>query len=178
MEQAGLEASASRKPSTTRHGADATLSRLYLQRGHECDGEMAKLMARIALDLAPASIEALDLLERVIEHDERRELCERYESFLREVPFHPQSMRVREALIDLLLEQRAYDAALRHVSSLNPISWLRAPREQIVRACDVPPPEYDRYEPLDTFEVIEELEYDTSEYDYEVNDGEYVEVAE
>lgn len=103
----------------------------------------ARALALEALDLCPQDIEALCLFEANARAQDRSELCVRYEAFLAVGP-SAYAHRVRQRLIDTLLERGEYDAATSHVSALPPTVGAMCVEEDVVRACSVlpPPPEF------------------------------------
>ena len=148
-------------------GAAAALSTLYVHLGRRSDAETAESLARQALHLTPGSIAALELLELVTPPDRRRALCARYEAFLAHDPGHGEAPRVREALIDLLLDCGHYDGALLHVAAQT-LTSSKVPAPEIARACSVPPPGHEPLELSDEFDELDEL--DLEPYD---DDDEY-----
>lgn len=134
----------------------SALPALYVELGRRASPDMARALSRQALDLAPGSFDALCLFERYALPTDREELCARYESFLAHSPFHGQSPRIRENLIDLLVELGHYDAALVHVRVLTRLSTLKPGSDAIARACSVPPPGVElpgSVEELDEFDL-------------------------
>ncbi len=116
--------------SASEYGAAAALSSLCLELGRHSKPETATFLVRQALDLDPESIEALQLFEQLTPHAQRFELCTRYEAFLARVPEHPLSNLILERVMDLLFEQRRYDAALRLVDqALSQLAALGTPSE-------------------------------------------------
>ena len=144
-------------------GAGPALSTLYVQLGRGSSVETAKFLVTQALDLTPGSFDALELYERLIPPPNARDLCARYEAFLVASPFHKQSPRVREKLIDLLVEHRQYDAALAHVRVLTRMSKdaQNHAQDEIARACSVPLP---GCEPVDSAEELDEFDLDPIEF--------------
>jgi uncharacterized protein HemY len=153
-------------------GAGPALSTLYVQLGRGSSVETAKFLVTQALDLTPGSFEALELFERLIPPPQASDLQQRYEAFLKAAPFHKQSPRVREKLIDLLVEHRQYDAALAHVRVLTRMTVVENhPSEEIARACSVPLP---GYEPVDSCVELDEFDLDPIEFldlDIEIADA-------
>jgi hypothetical protein len=136
---------------------------LRVQFGRRADLEAVKFMARRALDLMPASLEALEVLELLTPRSQRLLLRARYEAFLTVAPAHPEATRVRETLIDVLLEHRHYERGLRHIALLAR-AWLPAhPSQEIARACSVPLPTEDPPAPIDEYEELDELDLEPCE---------------
>lgn len=148
--------------------AALALSTLYVHLGRTSDAKTAESFARQALHLSPGFSAALELLEQVTPRARKHELCERYEAFLAHNPRHREATRVREALIDLLLEYGYYDGALLHIAALTRLSSSRVPAQEIARACSVPPPGREPPELGGEFDELDEL--DLEPYD---DDGEY-----
>jgi hypothetical protein len=155
---------------TEESGPKPAFASLCVQLARKSDRETAKFLARQALDFAPGSYEALEVLERLtFPGDDRKELLPRYEAFLQNVPFHQKSPQVREKLIDALTETGQYDAAMQHVHTLTRLTQLIAPEEESSRACRVPLPE-----PSDSISELEPFEIDAAveALDIEIDVGE------
>ena len=151
------------RTASDRRGAGPALSTLYVQLGRGSNVETAKFLVTQALDLTPGSFEALELYERLIPPPDARDLCARYEAFLVASPFHKQSPRVREKLIDLLVEHKQYDAALAHVRVLTRMSKdaQNHARDEIMAACSVPLP---GCEPVDSAEELDEFDLEAIDF--------------
>jgi hypothetical protein len=154
--------------------AAAALLKLYVRLAEESDAETSCRLATMALDMTPSSIEALQLLEQHAFGEHREELRRRYEAFLREVPFHPASARVQDALIQFLLERGQYDAALVHVGAYRRGGRQSLLREEILRACEVQPEEGLVEVTMPAEELV--LDFEPFEPVYEVDELEVVEV--
>lgn len=74
----------------------------------------------------------------------------RYEAFLAVGP-SPYALRVRQRLIDTLLESGDYEGATSHVSALSPAVGALGVERDVVRACSVlpPPPDMDIEQDID-----------------------------
>jgi hypothetical protein len=127
--------------------------------------ETVRFMARRVLDQMPSSLEALEVLEMLTPRAQRLTLRERYEHFLMSAPCHRESTRVRELLIDLLLEHRHYDEALAHIAALSRTRVPTLPREEVARACRVPPEGQEPPDPVDEYDELDE--FDLEPYDGE-----------
>ena len=115
------------------------LSQLYARLALQEDPEMARKLCLAALDLSPASIDALEHFEKFAGDDDVTELCARYRAFLTVAPFHPCSPRLRVKFIDRLVEAGRYDEALEQVTSLPPHSSMLPMSDDIERACAISP---------------------------------------
>lgn len=156
-------------------GAARALATLYVELAQRSPAETARFLTRQALDLTPACSEALELLEQLAPQSQI-ELRARYERFLETAPFHRHSPRVREKLIDLLVERGRYDEALPHVRLLTKLSVLSSPRrDEIARACTVPLP---GHEPVDSIRELDEFDLDPLDLDGLDLDIELMEAAE
>jgi hypothetical protein len=114
------------------------LCALYCRMAERSTPDIARQLARAALDADPACAEALVLFERYARREDHEELCEHYETFLRMAPFQAISPRVRVSLIDRLLESGRYGKAAEQVQKLPPRSALRPVRDEVAAACYVP----------------------------------------
>lgn len=112
---------------------------LYSQLAEISRGDSARAMCAEALDLHPQSHDALCLYERHARPEDRAALCARYEAFLAAGP-SAYAHRVRQRLIDTLLECGEYDAATSHVRALAPKVGALGLEDDAIRACTVPPP--------------------------------------
>lgn len=138
--------------SASEHGAATALSSLCLELGRHSKPETATFLVRQALDLDPESFDALQLFEQLTPHAQRFELCTRYEAFVARVPEHPLSNRILERVMDLLLEQRRYDAALRLVGQA--LSQLAVQRESSEVALASAPSEREWSDFLEAFKDV------------------------
>ncbi len=127
-----------RKPEQAREDRKLAV-RLLCQIAEIARPNAARAMALEALDACPQSIDALCIYERHARPQDRSELCTRYEAFL-EVGPSAYGHRVRQRLIDTLLERGEYDAATSQVRSLPPRVGALDVDGDVVRACSVPPP--------------------------------------
>lgn len=94
------------------------LARLCVHLADLSAPDAALFLVRHALDLDPAQLDALALLEQLAPTLERTELCRRYEAFLSKVPSGPYADHVREQLIARLFSYDHHYSALRHVDDL------------------------------------------------------------
>lgn len=123
---------------------------LYTQLAEVSRHHAARAMCIEALDLCPQSIEALCILERHARSQDRALMRARYEAFLAVGP-SPYALRVRQRLIDTLLESGDYEGATSHVSALSPAVGALGVERDVVRACSVlpPPPDMDIEQDID-----------------------------
>jgi hypothetical protein len=113
---------------------------LYARLSQTAQGEAALALAVSALDLVPGNAEALAVFERSARELEPRVLRDRYDAFLRHAPFHASAPRIRQRLIDLLVDEGNYEAALQHVNFMAPRPTVPVfPAEEIARACSIAP---------------------------------------
>jgi hypothetical protein len=113
---------------------------LYARLSQTAEGEAALSLALSALDLVPGNAEALQVFERSARELAPSVLRDRYEAFLRHAPFHTAAPRIRQRLIDLLVDEGNYEGALQHVSSMAPRPTVAVfPADEIVSACSIPP---------------------------------------
>jgi hypothetical protein len=115
------------------------LCALYCRMAERSTPEIARQLARAALDADPTCADALLTFERYARREDHEELCEHYETFLRMAPFQPLSPRIRVSLIDRLLESGRYGRAAEQVQALPPRSALKPVRDDVTRACAVEP---------------------------------------
>jgi hypothetical protein len=151
------------RPVSPERAADRTPIALRAQFGCRPEREAVKTVAHEVLERRPASLKALELLELLTPRSHRHELRERYEAFLFAAPFHREAARVREDLIDLLLERRLYGEAARHIAALRRARAHGLPSDEVTRVRSVVPPEHEPPDPNDGYEELDELDLEPCE---------------
>lgn len=113
---------------------------LYARLSQSAEGDAALALAISALDLVPGNAEALTVFERSARVVDPGMLRDRYDAFLRHAPFHASAPRIRQRLIDLLVDEGNYEGALQHVNYMAPRPTVPVfPADEIASACSIAP---------------------------------------